>query len=326
VAEPVEPVAHRARRHAGAGGGVALQGALVQGEEHARPATRGVGASRDAGQQMLFVDGEQIGGRCLVGERRHGALELGQRLRREREVALQGGGDRREVGFGAFALELRFDLVLRRQGAVGGHDRHGVERELGDGAGFFRNGAQDAALTHLDQRRQRPPARGGQHALAGLAGRPVPGRGAGRELARQLRLPLVAAVDGAGRRAAARATGAGLGGALRELVAPLDRDHDAIAAVAAPADEARGPQGAIVGVEIGVGHARHLATGDPVAGELSELAEAFERGGIGCAELGLYLHDRDVTFLERRRGAAAARRVCRAWSVGRGRPAPRPPS
>jgi len=118
VAEPVEPVAHGAWRHAGAGGRLALQGAAVDREQHARAASRRVGAPRDAGQKMFLVDREQAASPGLAGERRHGALELRKRLRGKAELALQRGGDGRQVGFGAFALELGFDLVGGRQGSV----------------------------------------------------------------------------------------------------------------------------------------------------------------------------------------------------------------
>jgi hypothetical protein len=76
VAEAVEPVAHGARGHADAGGGLALQGAFVQGEQQVRAAAHGVGTPGDTGQQTLLVGGEQAGGRGRGGERGQGALEL----------------------------------------------------------------------------------------------------------------------------------------------------------------------------------------------------------------------------------------------------------
>ena len=258
------------------------------------------------------------------GERRHGPLELRKRLRREGEVAPQGAGDGREVGLGALAFELGLDLVLRRQGHVAGDDRQRVERELGDGAADFADGAQDAALADLDQRHERPLAGRRQHPVAGLAGRPRRRRGVAGELTRQLRLPLVAAMDGVGPWAVGRLAGLVAGG--RRRATALDRDHDAVAAVAAPADQAGRLQVALVGVEVRVGHVGDLATAELEAGEPGELAQALEGGAVGGAELGLYLHGRDVTSPGQRRGAAAARRARRAWSAGRGRLAPRRPS
>ena len=149
----------------------------------------------------------------------------------------------------------------------------------------------------------------GQHPLAGLAGRPLRRRGVGRESAGQLDLPLVAAVDGAGpgtarracarlactRRACAATRRACAAAACRRASATLDRDYDAVAAVAAPADQAGLLQGAVGGVEIDIGHVGDLATFDLVAGELFEPAEALEGGRVGGVELGLYLHGSVVT-------------------------------
>jgi hypothetical protein len=219
---------------------------------------------------------------------------------------------------GAVALELGFDFVLGRLWAVAGDDRERVERELGDGVAVAYQVAHDPALADLGERRQRLLARRRQHVVARFACRPRARRRVGGKSGRQLALPLLAAVDSAGLSVAAAVAGG--------RAAPLDGEHYAVAAVAAPADQAGRLQSVVDGVEIEVTHSDGLAAFDPVAGELAELAETLERGGVGCAELGLYLHDGVVTFRLRRRAAAAARRVCRAWSVRLSRRARRPPS
>ena len=197
----------------------------------------------------------------FVGERRHGAFELRERLRGEAEVALQGGGDGRQIGFGALALELGFDFVGGRPSDVAGDDRERVQRELGHRVAVLCEGAQHAGLADLDERPQRSFAGRGQDLLAGLAGGPAR-RQVGRCAGRQVDLPLRAAVDGA----------AGSSGALRAAVcfaaaeraaASFDGDDHAVAAVAAPADQAGGLQGAVVCVEVDVGHLGDLATGPP---------------------------------------------------------------
>ncbi len=92
----VQPVAHRARRKPGAGGGLELSRSLVQCEQRPRSSADGGAAARDAAHEALLVCVEErraaplglaaaIGGPCRAGpgsrERGQRALIFGQRLR-----------------------------------------------------------------------------------------------------------------------------------------------------------------------------------------------------------------------------------------------------
>ena len=135
VAEPVEPVAHGARSHVGAGGGVALQGALVQGEQHARAATHGVGAPRDAGQEALLVAGEQAG-----RPRARSASAAMARSNFDSGCGSRANSPCNEAAICARSASVPSPLSSAStsccgvRGPSGVDDRQSVERKLGDGA------------------------------------------------------------------------------------------------------------------------------------------------------------------------------------------------